>query len=73
MNRQRSWSITSFHRYKKNGQHKQVVSSASKDHLPRVNKTNCSTTGFESVSQFKASNRGLILRSRSSTIRFWFA
>ena len=51
MNRQRSWSITGLHSYEKNGQ---VVSSASKDNLPRVSKTNCSTTCFESVSQFKS-------------------
>ena len=57
----------------KNGQHNQVVSSASKDNLSRVSKTNCSTTGFESVSQFKASKRGLILHPRSLTRGFWFA
>ena len=36
MNRQRSWTVTGLHIYEKNDQHKQVVSSVSKDNLPRV-------------------------------------
>jgi len=42
-------------------------------HEPRVSTISWSTTGLDRVSQFKASKRGLILRSRSSASRFWLA
>src|SRR6266702_6635433 len=38
-------------------------------HAPFVSSPSCPTTAVNSVSQFSASNRGLIRRSRSSTKR----
>ena len=41
--------------------------------VPLVKTVSWSTTGLEIISQFSASNSGLIRRSRSSARRFWLA
>jgi len=42
-----------------------------KSNAPLVSSPSCTATGLDNVSQFNASNKGFIRRSRSSTRRRW--
>jgi hypothetical protein len=75
MESQSGWTIASVHSYLFILPKSEFIHfiKFSEKHKPRVSTISWSTTGLDRVSQFKASNRGLILRSRSSTSRFWLA
>jgi hypothetical protein len=69
MDRQRSLSVARLHGCSATREIRTAQVINSERNSPPAKISNCSTTDLDNVSQFRASNRELIRRSRSSTIR----